>query len=142
MSNVKKTIGALSRLAMAAAVGVALAGCNVHGVQMVNKTGRTLNVEYLHLNKDGSLSGPYSRAILPAEGQLKHHPPIEGGYVGERVRVAVADSPDVEGHSILLHVPEKKTRDFDIEYTAGRLFIREYKKGRDWSKTGEPDWGE
>jgi hypothetical protein len=38
-------------------------------------------------------------------------------------------------------MPETKTRDFDVEYTAGRLFIREYKKGRDWSKSGEFDLG-
>lgn len=119
-----------------------LTACVATGVQMVNKTGRTLTVEYLNLKKDGTLAAPYSTAVLVDGGQLKHHPPIGDGYVGERVRLVVREAPDVPGHSILLHVPEKKTRDFDVEYTAGRLFIREYKKGRDASKTGEPNWGE
>ncbi len=121
---------------------VCLPGCMMpHGVEMTNKTGKSLTVEYLHLLKDGSLS-PYSSAILAPGGQLRHHPPIADGYVGERVRLLVPDSPEVSGHSILLHIPDNRTRDFDVEYTAGRLFIREYKKGRDWAQTGDPNFGE
>lgn len=129
------------RLLTCALLCLPLAACVSHGVEMVNKTGRTLNVEYLHLKKDGTLA-PYSKAILVPNGQLKHHPPIGDGYVGERVRLLVSDAPDEQGHSILLHIPDNRTRDFDIEYAAGRLFIREFKKGRDWSQTGEPNFGE
>lgn len=125
-----------------AAACAMLTGCSVHGVDMVNKTGQTLTVEYLHLKKDGTLTAPYSKAVLVPNGQLKHYPPIGDGYVGERVRLLVADAPDVQGHSILLHVPDNKSREFDIEYTAGRLFIREFKKGRDWAQTGDPNFGE
>lgn len=132
----------LMRCVLVALVCLPFAGCNTPGVQMVNRTGRTLNVEYLNLNKDGTLTSPYSVAILVPNGQLKHHPPISDGFVGERVRLVIADSPDVQGHSILLHIPDKKSRDFDVEYTAGRLFIREYKRGRDWNQTGDPNWGD
>ena len=119
-----------------------LAACISHGVEMVNKTGKTLTVEYVHLKNDGSLTAPYSTAILVPGGQLKHHPPAEAGFAGERIRLVVAEAPDVQGHSILLHMPDTKTRDFDVEYNAGRLYIREYKKGRDWSQTGDPNFGE
>lgn len=138
----KNTMRMLIQLVACVVLCLPLAACTASGVKMMNKTGKTLNVEYLHLKKDGTLSAPYSTAVLVPEGQLKHFPPIGDGYVGERVRLLVADAPDVQGHSILLHIPDGKSRDFDVEYTAGRLFIREFKKGRDWSKTGDPDWGE
>ena len=131
-----------SSLLAATLLCLPLAGCIAHGVEMVNKTGRTLKVESLRLNNDGTLTEPYSTSILVPEGQLKHHPPVEKGYAGERVRLSIADSPETPGHSVLLHMPDRKTRDFDIEYIAGRLYIREYKKGRDWSQVGEPNWGE
>jgi hypothetical protein len=113
-------------------------GCVAHGVHMVNKTGRTLNVEYIRVNKDGTLTEPYSRALLSPDAEFNHHPPIGDGYVGERVRFALTENAEVPGNSILVHMPDNKTREFDIVYTSGRLYIREYKKGRDWSQVGEP----
>lgn len=120
---------------------LALGGCiTPHGVQMVNKTGRVLTVEYLQVSKDGSTSA-YSTAVLAPDGQLKHHPPAPEGFQAERVRLAVADAPNELGHSIVLHIPDGRSRDYDIQYVSGRLVAREHKKGRDWSRTGEPDFG-
>jgi hypothetical protein len=134
----------MQRIAFSAAALVAclsIAGCiTPQGVQMVNKTGRVLTVEYLHVHKDGSTSA-YSTAMLAPEGQLKHHPPAPEGFQAERVRLAVADAPNEIGHSLVLHIPDGRTRDFDIQYVSGRLVAREHRKGRDHTRTGEPDWG-
>lgn len=133
----------LTTAARAAAIVVCLsiAGCiTPHGVQVMNQTGRVLTVEYLHVHKDGSTSA-YSTAVLAPDGQLKHHPPSPEGFQAERVRLAVADAPDEIGHSLVLHIPEGRTRDFDIQYVSGRLVAREHRKGRDHTRTGEPDFG-
>lgn len=129
------------RLFLLCAASLTASGCiTPHGVQVMNQTGRVLRVEYLQVHKDGSTSA-YSTAVLAPDGQLKHHPPSPEGFQTERVRLAVADSPDELGHSVVLHIPEGRTRDFDVRYVAGRLVVREHKKGRDWQRTGEPDWG-
>ncbi len=131
----------LIRLIACATCCLPLVACTSHGVEMVNKTGRTLTVECLHVQKDGALTAPYATSVLVPEGQIKLHPAGGDGFAGERVRVLVADAPETPGHSILLHIPSTKTRDFDVEYIAGRLYIREFKKGRDWSETGDPAFG-
>ncbi len=116
--------------------GFALAGgCSVHsntyGVDINNKTGQNVLVEFLDVGSDGSTK-VYSTATLAAKGTFINRVPApEQGY-GKRVRFTLPDRPPEDlGARLELKLSDEKARYYDLTLANGRLSAKEYAKGRE-----------
>ena len=127
---VMKIHRALSRrLGAGLLVAGVLGGCSTPpGVEVTNKTGQTLRVEYLGVKADGSTQ-VYSTGVFANNSNL-HYKVEQEGTFGNQVRFSIPDAPLDDGSSVLLKLSEKSTRYYDLEYLSGRLYARELRKSR------------
>lgn len=126
--------GVRSGVMMAATLGVMgvlglLSGCaHPPGVDVMNKTGQTLNVEYMSVTSDGSAQ-TYSRGVVSNESNVLYRVD-QTDNDGVRIRFSLPNAPEADGTFIVLNPPKNQTKYYDLEYTAGRLVARERKKGQ------------
>lgn len=121
-------------MALACAVGAMVGGCNVenvYGVDIHNRTGEEVLVEFLDVGSDGA-TRVYSSARLPSKGTFSNRVTYaEHGY-GKRVRFSLPDRPAEDlGARVELKLPEEMSRYYDLKMKNGRLTAEEYPKGRE-----------
>lgn len=121
---------ATALLAVAIALAAAtLTGCvTPPGVDVINNTGRTINVEYMVVAADGSLQ-TYSKGVVSRNANVTFKVDQTDSN-GARIRFALPDVPQEDGNFVQLNVPEGQTKYYDLEYAGGRLVARERKKGQ------------
>jgi hypothetical protein len=126
----------LVRTAAIAAFGMiaaAMSGCmnsNTYGVDIQNKTGQNLRVEYLQVGSDGTTKVYSTGHLAPKGGFTNREPAPEQGF-GKRVRFSLPDRPPEDaGAHVELKLSEEKARYYDLVVTNGRLMAKEYVKGR------------
>lgn len=115
-------------------VGVTLGGCvSPRGVEVANNTGRTVKVEYMTVKGDGTTT-VYSEGIVSAGSNVTYKVEEEGTN-GVRVRFSLPEAPEDSGSQVIMKMPDKQTRYFNLEYISGRLIAREQKKWRSDNQT-------
>ena len=108
-------------------------GATTHGFDVVNKTGETLNVEYLEVSTDGTAK-VYSTGVLSKSGEFSNKVDSEEVGSGKRVRFSLPEDSLIEGHSVTLQIREGRSRSYDLKVVNGRLIASELKKGREPEK--------
>ncbi|MFN7021389.1 MAG: hypothetical protein ACK4WH_08700 [Phycisphaerales bacterium] len=121
-------------VALASVASALAGGCNaenVYGVDIQNRTGQEVLVEFLDVGSDGS-ARVYSSARLPSKGTFSNRVSYaEHGY-GKRVRFSLPDRPAEDlGAKVELKLPEEQSRYYDLKLKNGRLMAEEYPKGRE-----------
>jgi hypothetical protein len=102
---------------------------NTYGVDIHNRTGQNLVVEFLDVASDGSTM-PYSTARLAPKGTFSNKVPHDEQGFGKRVRFSIPDRPpeDAAAH-VELKLSDEQSRYYDLVLTNGRLMAHEFKKG-------------
>lgn len=122
-----RQIAWVSLAALVLCLGVG--GCAMPpGVDVTNKTGEVLNVEYMVVKGDGSTT-TYSKGVVSKGSNVTYKVDVSGSD-GVRVRFSLPDAPVDDATSVLLKVPNNQTRYYDLEYISGRLVAREFKTTR------------
>jgi hypothetical protein len=104
---------------------------NTYGVDIHNKTGQNVLVEFLDVGSDGSTK-VYSTATLAAKGTFTNRVPAQEQGYGKRVRFSLADRPPEDtGARLELKLSDDKARYYDLTLANGRLSAKEYAKGRE-----------
>ncbi|GEM_PF-3523812 len=109
----------------------AATGCSTtYGVDIQNRTGQNLMVEFMDVASDGSTT-TYSTARLGPKGsftnQVTH---TEQGF-GKRVRFSLPDRPPQDSAArVDLKLSDDRSRYYDLELNNGRLVAKELAKGR------------
>jgi hypothetical protein len=123
-------------------VGAGLCGCKasdqIHGVDVVNKTGQILNVTYLDVAGDGT-TRPYATTTLAKNGTCTAKSSDEEYDFGKRVRFSIPDrSPEDLTSQVELKLADDMLRDYDLVIVNGRLVAREHGKGRPGRQSETP----
>ncbi|MBX3385752.1 MAG: hypothetical protein KF768_04195 [Phycisphaeraceae bacterium] len=126
MPDRRRTAFVVTALLIASAL---FGGCTTPpGVDVMNNTGRTLNVEYMVVTADGS-SQTYSRGVVSRNANVTFKVD-QTDTNGARIRFSLPEAPDEPGNYVQLNLPEGQTKYYDLEYAGGRIVARERKKGQ------------
>lgn len=125
---------ALTLLPAASLLGAStlLGGCSiggVHGVEINNTTDRIVRVELLQLRKTGEMT-VYSTQMLGPGGAFKNKVDSEERRPGMRVRMMLEGQRVEDANWIMLNLPEKNDRVYDLMLVSNRLTAREQSKGK------------
>jgi hypothetical protein len=107
-----------------------LGACAVdtHGVSVTNQTDRIVRAELLQLRKDGEMT-VYSSQIVGVGGEFRNMVDSDERRRGMRVRFMLADQNLEDGNWVMLNLPDKKDRVYDLVLVGPRLSAREFVKG-------------
>lgn len=127
MMNRLRNVVLLSLGLAAAAAG----GCaNTYGVDVQNKTGEQLLVEFLTVSSDGSTT-PYSTALLGPKGSFTNKVTYDEQGFGKRVRFSLPGRPAADAGSVVeLKLADDKIRTYNLILKNGRLVADELPMGR------------
>ncbi len=108
----------------------ALGGCSTDtlGVRVTNQTDQIVRAELLQLRKDGDLS-VYSFQTLGPGAEFANMVAGDERRRGMRVRFLLAGQKLEDGNWVMLNLPEKHSRLYDLMLVGGRLTARELKRG-------------
>lgn len=109
-----------------------LGGCSiggVHGVEINNTTDRIVRVELLQLRKTGEMT-VYSTQMLGPGGAFKNKVDSEERRPGMRVRMMLEGQTVGDANWIMLNLPDKNDRVYDLMLVGNRLSAREQSKGK------------
>lgn len=125
---------ALTLLPAATLLGASalLGGCSiggVHGVEINNTTDRIVRVELLQLRKTGEMT-VYSTQMLGPGGEFKNKIDSEERRPGMRIRMMLEGQKVEDANWIMLNLPDKHDRVYDLMLVSNRLSAREQSKGK------------
>ncbi len=111
-------------------VGLALGGCSsdTHGVRVNNQTDRIVRAELVQLRKDGEMT-VYSTQTLGPGAEFKNMIESDEYRRGMRVRFSLTEQKIEDANWVMLALPEKQDRLYDLMLVGGRLTAREWKRG-------------
>jgi hypothetical protein len=113
-----------------AAALATLTGCaaDTHGVLVTNQTDRIVRAELILLRKDGEMT-TYSTQTLSPGAEFKNMVDGDERRRGMRVRFSLSDQKIEDANWVMLNLPTKEDRIYDLLLLGPRLTAREFKKG-------------
>ncbi len=140
LSSVTMQAFVRTTLVVAAGATLVLAGCetsatapwenfaSAHGVRVTNQTDRIVRAELVQLRPNGEMTTWSTQTVSPG-AEFKDVVDGEERRPGMRVRFTLADQTVADGNWVLLNLPDKKDRVYDLVLIGNHLSAREQRRG-------------